>query len=93
MCVAPEACHFVLISFNTYPGTWRLDHVGVKAPGNPISNTFLPLTRSLTLMRSGGNPNCSSTSAGMLSSTLMAAVQAERSPRKRACTKNFMVME
>jgi hypothetical protein len=70
--------------------TWRVDQVGVKAPGNPTRMTFFPATRSLTLTFSGGNPKCKLTPSGMESPTLI-AVAAEHSRRIVFTVSNSLI--
>mmetsp|Transcript_7375 Transcript_7375/g.17825 ORF Transcript_7375/g.17825 Transcript_7375/m.17825 type:complete len:220 (-) Transcript_7375:219-878(-) len=70
--------------FARYPGTWRLDQVGVKAPGRPITRTFLPSRRSSRAMVAGGNPWWRLRPGGTESPTSMAAAVTKSATKPHA---------
>ena len=74
-------------------GTWRVDHVGVNAPGKPMMITFFPAMRWLRFTFSGGKPKCRSMSVGILSPTFTACAPKSMADRNATIFMIFLFFE
>jgi len=71
MATSSTPFDFSSVCLARYPGIWRVDQVGVKAPGSPTTTIFLPLQMFLMGTLSGGKPRSNVASNGSFSPTLM----------------------
>ena len=73
------------------PGTWHVDHVGVKAPGRLTRMVFLPFRRSGMFTFSGGKPWSTETLGKALPTAIAMLLALEDSGLASFRTHSFFV--